>query len=118
MCSKHQQGSKGHIVRKTIKGHTYLYLYRSVRKGKKVYSVFVKYLGPADRFVHSHKMHAEKPTTQSGTSIHIPMGLTPEEKEYLESAIKDALEDIQRMRELKNEERGLGAGKGRGGEKQ
>lgn len=37
-----------HIVRKKIKGNTYLYMYRSVREGDKVRKEFVSYLGPED----------------------------------------------------------------------
>ena len=35
-----------HVVKKKIKGKTYLYMYKSVREGDKVKKVFVSYIGP------------------------------------------------------------------------
>jgi len=35
-----------HLVRKKVKGKTYLYMYESVREGKKVRSVYRSYIGP------------------------------------------------------------------------
>lgn len=40
------------IVRKIVKGHTYIYIYKSVydKKLKKGRSIFVKYLGREDKY--------------------------------------------------------------------
>lgn len=35
-----------HLVKKKIKGKTYLYMYESVRDGDKVKKVFKSYIGP------------------------------------------------------------------------
>lgn len=37
-----------HVVKKKIKGNTYLYMYESYREGGKVKKRFVKYIGPED----------------------------------------------------------------------
>jgi hypothetical protein len=37
-----------HLVRKKIKGNTYLYMYDTVREGGKVKKVYRSYIGPED----------------------------------------------------------------------
>jgi hypothetical protein len=37
-----------HVVKKKIKGRTYLYMYDTVREGDKVKKVYRSYIGPED----------------------------------------------------------------------
>ena len=41
------------VMKKTIKGREYLYLYKCVWRNGRSRNVFVRYLGPADRYTDS-----------------------------------------------------------------
>ena len=40
-----------HVVKKTIKGKTYLYMYKTVREGDKVKKKYVSYIGPEGKIL-------------------------------------------------------------------